>query len=963
MALASDKIPIFKSREQLEAYVTRGVYPVGDQGREENMQGNRNGRLEKQSQKDKYNQAIRQNIVDVPSYNRSKRLAEQEREQKIVKDIHEGIRKTSVMTSSLTMDNNSGGGSNIPLSPGEIEMIRKKENAARRALRIKQVRDQEKLYAARLVRLRQQQVATKHAKVVAKKRQAWEEERDRDMDDLQSRYKKQVTSIGAAHKQASSLVGIQADEARKSLRVWELSNSVNEKRHSKAVVTKKNADSEHKRKLHEARQRTETRYNEQQVQRFKAHQYKAAIDEAKNRRKESHTVEVNYDNTDVVREIIAPVQSQGPGVIDFSKTHFHHAVTRHRAAAGPQVSVEKAQVDVVVKSGPASESRSELQVGIDRGSMVSGVEGALDARRRQIEREAKKEADAALSRERARQRARVAAEKIRMEKEYRTITEQLKVLDMSNRAARLKAFQLTQRQQAGNTLGTKPVAPEDIDAAAQDSFEREFIDGKPSFDMDDSNAEINASSDMNIKIKNVVNVPEGPAKVDVVDVMEVRTVLPAVDKDISEKNALNTGSAVDEAISKPSGIEAADEDVEDNGNADGNTKLVKKIHISRTGSVEVSVERSGDKNESSAGPTRTMMQISQGLSKIAGELNDAGTVSAPETAKSDPDEFYQSYLQKYTKDTEATNVKISDARQQMRRDRALAAKKKKMKAADTAKDDIFLFQVGKKGKVIDATEVASSNKADGSAGSEDALEKKAAAAAAVAAYHQLQVDEEEEAAMIGVNNFSTDSIGMDFQSGGDENTAQLLKEAEIALQEAESMTIGDEGTESSKFNVGPDLQTMLQDDEDDKKFKSALDEANDVLRELDEMTQGEVTRELQVYEDTKATATVDVPRATSLIDGLEETNNNFETTADVKSGKWKTEEEEVAEKLEAERIKRAKKGMVWEVKVGDGSGATASSKVSSLAARLKRGDKPKVAKEEARKRSKKVAVKQIKERR
>ena len=167
MALASDKIPIFKSREQLEAYVTRGVYPVGDQGREENMQGNRNSRLEKQSQKDKYNQAIRQNIVDVPSYNRSKRLAEQEREQKIVKDIHEGIRKTSVMTSSLTIDNKSGGGSNIPLSPGEIEMIRKKENAARRALH-KQVRDQEKLYAARLVRLRQQQVATKHAKLSQK---------------------------------------------------------------------------------------------------------------------------------------------------------------------------------------------------------------------------------------------------------------------------------------------------------------------------------------------------------------------------------------------------------------------------------------------------------------------------------------------------------------------------------------------------------------------------------------------------------------------------------------------------------------------------------------------------------------------------------------------------------------------------------------------------------------------------
>ena len=50
------------------------------------------------------------------------------------------------------------------------------------------------------------------------------------------------------------------------------------------------------------------------------------------------------------------------------------------------------------------------------------------------------------------------------------------------------------------------------------------------FDMDDSNAEINASSDMNIKIKKVVNVPEGSAENAVVDVMEVRTVVPTVIK-------------------------------------------------------------------------------------------------------------------------------------------------------------------------------------------------------------------------------------------------------------------------------------------------------------------------------------------------------------------------------------------------------------------------------------------------
>ena len=318
MEVDSRTVPIFTSREQLEAYVTRGVYPVRT-NQEENVPSTYN------MHREKYNRAIRKNVIDVSTYNSNKRKAEKEREKKIIYSIHRGRYETANMTSAMTTEKNANTNSKIPLSQGEIETIHKQENAKRRALRIKQVRDHEKLYAARLVRLRQQQVATKHAKVIAKKRQAWEEERERDLNDLQGRYKIQVASIGSAQKQASRLVGIQADEARKNLRVWELSNSVNDKRHSKAVVTEKNADSDHKRKIQEANQRTETRYNEQQVQRFKAHQYKAAIDEAKSRRVESHTVEVDYSNTDVVREIIAPVQTQGSGIVDFSKTHFHHA--------------------------------------------------------------------------------------------------------------------------------------------------------------------------------------------------------------------------------------------------------------------------------------------------------------------------------------------------------------------------------------------------------------------------------------------------------------------------------------------------------------------------------------------------------------------------------------------------------------------------------------------------------------
>ena len=48
------------------------------------------------------------------------------------------------------------------------------------------------------------------------------------------------------------------------------------------------------------------------------------------------------------------------------------------------------------------------------------------------------------------------------------------------------------------------------------------------------------------------------------------------------------------------------------------------------------------------------------------------------------------------------------------------------------------------------------------------------------------------------------------------------------------------------------------------------------------------------------------------------------------------------------KVRKSKRGMVWEVKVGDSSGAT-SSKVSSLAARLQKGEKPKIPVEEAQK--------------
>ena len=90
-------------------------------------------------------------------------------------------------------------GKAIPLSLGELEAVQKREMQARRKLRIKQVRDQEKLYAAKMIQKRKAVIAEKKAQIVAEKRKEWENERQRDMSILESRFKRSVVDIGHAN--------------------------------------------------------------------------------------------------------------------------------------------------------------------------------------------------------------------------------------------------------------------------------------------------------------------------------------------------------------------------------------------------------------------------------------------------------------------------------------------------------------------------------------------------------------------------------------------------------------------------------------------------------------------------------------------------------------------------------------------------------------------------------------------
>jgi hypothetical protein len=821
---------LFRSREELAAYINRGVYPSDQQGG-----GGAGGARSVASSK-------------INRWEIEEKLEEagKTREQKLVNRVRDGIIEGGKLFGenqspvSPNARKPSPKGKPIPLSPGELETVRKREMEARRKLRIQQVRDQEKLYAAKMIRKRNALIAEKKAEVVAAKRKEWEDERQRDMVTLESRFKRSVVDIGHAQRKAAVTVGEQAQEARQVLRAWDDSERATVARHREAIHAEKTEETEQRRQAKEAAQRETARVNEQQHQRFKAHQYRAAIDEAKKQVQEQQTVEVDYDVTDVVRQIIAPVQSQGPGIVDYSKTHFHHAVTRHHAPGSGRGAPNVSKESIAPRQHRAGESayRSELQMGVNRGPMLSGPEGALLARKRQIEREAKREADAALGRERARQRSRTAAEKLRMEEEFSTITKQLKILDMSNRAERLKAFAKAQRAQV-LAVARDSNAPNWPKAGgqegAEDSFERMFVDEESSFSINDSNVQVNDSGSMAYRIKTNVAAPAANLAV------------------------IPTASQTDEGPATPKRDAAA------HGAGDGS-------------------------------PQRSLMEISAGLSQLAGELAEASANSpvrntsrtAAERAGVDPEEFYQSYLSKYAsqmEQVEPAKPAVSEARiqmrLQMRRDRQkatqakVAAAKKQQKEDEEGpgltpeeEDSLFLFEVGAKkpkgpagmvdvavgygGATQGAPKAANTEGEEVKSGEEDEEETMLVAnAAAAAVAHHIQ----SEVAL----EFSTDSLGLS-PGPKDEDPISLIAEAQLALSRAEATT------QETLDEMGAQLDTG------EENFMSALDEANEVLRTLEELTHEDESQirdaddsedEDDVPSDNPATLVVDVPKVPS----------------------------------------------------------------------------------------------------
>ena len=360
----------------------------------------------------------------------------------------------------------------IPLSRSEKARMTREERIRRREVRIKQVREQEKLYAVRMVRRSSQKSENRKSEAVSQKQKAWELKQKTCLKDLGWRFKTSMINIGNAQHSATTSIGEQADEARVILKTWGKAEQVEGMRHKLALINQGRQMTKARRMKIEIEQRESTRKCVQQSQRFNATQFQAALNEAKSKSKPVGFVNTEKGESTSVKNVVSRVPSHGAGIMDFCKTHFHHAVICHNRG-------DKTQSNDVFMSNRGSHQYSQF-VTVDGG--LSGTDAALDERRLHVQRLSHREVDEVRRRERARHRCRIASEKLQMRAELLAIEKRLKTMDSTSRTGQFILYpdELSDDSQKAN--------------GAENSFVRNFIDADLSCDLNDSNVVTNESS-------------------------------------------------------------------------------------------------------------------------------------------------------------------------------------------------------------------------------------------------------------------------------------------------------------------------------------------------------------------------------------------------------------------------------------------------------------------------------------
>lgn len=501
--MAESKVPHFSSMEEFRAYVGKGFKAGGDS-------------VAAAGHSEKKKESSHNGVVSVPSRISARELrsmhrsAQTRREVALTKAVIEGIeeadrivtnskvsqalanaqttkRAHSIREKSLSRkhdEESKGSRLSSMLSPSSSFSSRSESASDLRVQRMVQVRNQERLMAAKTARQNRGILNKKRTEMTQGQQFAFEKRRAKRKVDLQEQYQQALASIGAAQKQAMELQSGLRTSAKEQLHAWQATNMNHEQLHRSAVQKELKTETIFQRTEKQALVRNRARVDQSSKQREDAHrsaaiqQAAAALVETENLRR----VNLDYERLGMDRRVESTVYDHGGGgSTEFTSTRVRHRVLRHQRPNNfPHVRGEKprpldgSNIGTTTKQIPFI--KREMQ-----GNRPRDGRGGAQARRIEAHQEAKERARAAKMRvERAKQRNRSAAGKLRMEKEYATITKQLEKMEREARKKNAEKYgkSISKRNAlSNNNRGRGRDPSQDSSLLIEDNFERMFVDG------------------------------------------------------------------------------------------------------------------------------------------------------------------------------------------------------------------------------------------------------------------------------------------------------------------------------------------------------------------------------------------------------------------------------------------------------------------------------------------------------
>eukprot|EP00948_MAST-09A_sp_MAST-9A-sp1_P000979 g979.t1 len=321
-------------------------------------------------------------------------------------------------------------GNRIGLSPSESRQRTSQEIRQRRNLRLKQVRQQEALYAKLQLEKRRLKAMLSAKKIVQNElKPAFEESKQKEIQKAQLAYQKHLAQIGQAHKNAKSEMQVAYRNAKSSSDAWTTSRVVHDQLNALAqkeqmlqnyAAIQPNSTGAYLRSQQHSKTRADVAIVEKEMSRRKAQENASLIQkqEAERKKLRDSIVQAMRQKTEPVQRDTHKLVSTGiMGAAGFTSTRFHASVT----ASANQPPHHRAK----------------------------SIAHALNSEKDQRERN-KREAHQ-KNRVRALHRGRVASEKVTIEKEFHALENELEKISLHDRLRKGKLASMVKGVVRDNT--------------------------------------------------------------------------------------------------------------------------------------------------------------------------------------------------------------------------------------------------------------------------------------------------------------------------------------------------------------------------------------------------------------------------------------------------------------------------------------------------------------------------------